>query len=167
MKNTVLALLAAGVLIGCGGHSKTPAQKIAELEASGAIPTLERSDTIEGIDANNNGVRDDIEAYIANEYSIEEQRKAAMQLARAFQSALLVDLEDIASLRRVDRELSYGINCVFSTFYADDKAQDPAQVLYELEAITANTKARLKVYLSYNKALDGTVSSLPKGDTCD
>lgn len=167
MKNTVIALLAAGVLIGCGGNSKTPAQKIAELEASGAIPRLERSDTIEGIDANNNGVRDDIEAYILSEYSEEEQRKAAMQLARGFQSALLVDLEDVASLRRVDRQLTYGINCVFSIFHADENAQNPTQVLYELEAITANTKARLQAYLSYNKALDGTVSSLPKGDTCD
>ena len=37
----------------------------------------------------------------------------------------------------------------------------------ELEGVTTNTKARLLAYLAYNKALDGTSSSLPVGDTCE
>ncbi len=39
-------------------------EQIAQLEKSGQIPSLDRTNTLLGIDANNNGVRDDIEAYI-------------------------------------------------------------------------------------------------------
>lgn len=37
----------------------------------------------------------------------------------------------------------------------------------DLEAMTTNTKKRLLAYLAYNKARSGTVSTMPKGDTCD
>ena len=39
-------------------------EQIAKLEKSGQVPTLDRTSSLLGIDANNNGVRDDIEAYI-------------------------------------------------------------------------------------------------------
>lgn len=35
------------------------------------------------------------------------------------------------------------------------------------EKLTANTEFRARAYLAYHKALDGTVSSQPRGDTCD
>lgn len=175
-----------GILAGCGGGgssgpasdiaktpiantpiAKTPKEQIMALEASGAIPKLDRTNTLIGTDANANGVRDDIEAIITNNYTPSTQRAAAMQTAKAIQRALTVDKTDLAAVKIVDREISRGINCIYSKFDGTSSAKQPAQVTQELEAITANTKQRLLAYLQFNKALDGTSSALPEGDTCE
>ena len=67
---TVLALMACG-----GGKSPespttSPAERgikeqLEELEKAGELPTLDRSTSIAGSDADRNGFRDDIDAYIA------------------------------------------------------------------------------------------------------
>lgn len=171
IKPIIIVFLAASLVVGCGGSNsnqpQTPEQKIAALEATGAIPTLERNDTLEGVDSNNNGVRDDVEAYIHNNYPSENQRSAAMQLARGLQESLLVDVEDINMVRQVSRKVNYAISCVYTQFDTDKGAVAPAKVAYDLEAITTNTKERLKAYLAYNRSLDGTASAQPKGDSCE
>lgn len=148
------------------GVTQTPAEKIAALESSGEIPKLERGPDISGPDSNTSGVRDDIESLLAAEYT-GARLAAAMQTARAFQKALLVDIEDINAVKVVDREISRGINCIYSHFDGADGSKQPGQVTQELESMTANTKDRLLAYLKYNKALDGTSSALPEGDTCE
>lgn len=170
-KTLLILLITAGVLAGCGGSSskepQTPAQKIAALETSGAIPALERSDTLEGIDANNSGVRDDIETYISNTYPQENQRMAAMQYAEGMQAALLIEPGSIDEAKQVQRRLSKAIDCLFIQFEHDTNSKHPAAVAEELTSMTTNTKARLKAYLAYNKALDGTSWALHRGDSCE
>ncbi len=85
--------------------SLTLAQQIEQLERKGGYPTLDRSSDIEGPDANKNGVRDDIEAWINTLNVTEPQRKALMQDARATQRTLLVDLTDKAAVQRVGEGL--------------------------------------------------------------
>lgn len=53
--------------------------------------------TLGGIDANTNGVRDDIEWHIEKTYTEPAQRKAAMQTARAFQQMLLATASERSS----------------------------------------------------------------------
>jgi len=77
-----------------GTASPTLAQQIEALERKGGYPTLDRSSDIAGPDANKNGVRDDIEAWINTLSVTEPQRKALMQKAKALQQTLLVDLND-------------------------------------------------------------------------
>jgi len=174
MRNKILILSLVGVLAGCGGGSDNAAdettqaakEKLVALEASGAIPKLDRSNTLAGTDANSNGIRDDVETLIAHNYTSSAQRTAAMQTAKALQSALTVDASDVSAVKMVDRKISRGINCIYSKFDASHD-QNPAQVAKELEAITTNTKQRLLTYLRFNKALDGTSSALPEGDSCD
>jgi hypothetical protein len=145
----------------------SPQAQLAALEASGAIPALERGSTLAGIDANGNGVRDDVEAYISAQYGEASQRAAAMQVARALQAALFVNVQDVAAAKEVSRKVTHAANCVFSRFPGPPGSKDPARVIKELEGVTANTKPRLLAYLAYNKALDGTSSALPEGDTCE
>ena len=165
-----------GILAGCGGGSssgtgadtaKTPKEQVVALETSGAIPKLDRGNTLVGTDANANGVRDDVEAILTSNYTSKIQLAAAMQTAKAMQNALTVDTTDIPAVKVVDREISRGINCIYSKFDGANNSKQPAQVAQELEAITANTKQRLLAYLQFNKALDGTSSALPEGDTCE
>ena len=42
----------------------TPTQKITKMEDSGELPKLERTNTVEGFDADKNGIRDDVDTYI-------------------------------------------------------------------------------------------------------
>jgi hypothetical protein len=146
----------------------SPQAQLAALEASSwVIPVLERDDTVAGVDTNGNGIRDDVETYIAAQYAGGSQRAAAMQAARALQAALIVNVQDVAAAKEVSRKIAYAANCIFSSFPGAPVSKDPARVMRELEGVTANTKPRVRAYLAYNKLLDGTSSVLPEGDTCE
>ena len=65
-------LLLAGCSDGAGPAAQTtpeptPQQKVAQLEASGQLPHLERLPLLGGMDANRDGVRDDIALHIEDD----------------------------------------------------------------------------------------------------
>jgi hypothetical protein len=111
-------------------------------------------------------VRDDVKSYISSQYRNPQQRSAAMQVAKGFQNSLTVNSQDIRLVKQVDLEISRGINCVYSVFGVRSGSKPAGAVVLEIESLTTNTKERLNTYLRYNKALDGTSSSVD-GDTCD
>lgn len=116
---TRLALAVCGALLSvsmsaCGGGGDSPTtntntntaapeltipQKIAQLEDAGALPKLDRSADIKGPDADNNGIRDDIDAIIQKTYTEPAQRKAAVQFAAVLQSQLQVDPNNKAAVK--------------------------------------------------------------------
>jgi hypothetical protein len=86
MPTKTLALAAiAFSLSACGGGSVRPdtpesatlAQQIETLEKTGQLPQLDRSSDIRGPDTDNNGIRDDIDAWIAAQPISNAQKKAA------------------------------------------------------------------------------------------
>ena len=170
------------ILTACGGGSggssstpdtpgntstQTPIQRMASLENSGAIPKLDRSNVIGGTDVNANGIRDDIDAILTATYPQAPQRAAAVQLAKVMQAALLEDKTNIVAVKAISVRGSRAVNCVYRVFDGSNGSKQPALVITEIEAMTANTKARMLAYLAYNKALDGTSGTLPEGDTCE
>jgi hypothetical protein len=155
-----------GIAVGGAEASRTAQQEIARLEASGELPVLDREPTLGGIDANTNGVRDDIERYIEKKYTVAAQRKAAMQTARALQQTLLVNKEDSVELDLISAKSFRAVACLDDTFVGPD-APNSTSVLGEVRAITTNTNDRLKAYLAYNHARSGSVSRLPEGGTCE
>ncbi|MBT9464723.1 MAG: hypothetical protein IV113_11880 [Hydrogenophaga sp.] len=140
---------------------------MAQLEASGALPTLDRTDSIAGIDANANGVRDDIERYIEKKYTVAPERAAAMQTGRALQQTLLVDKTDAVKLEEVSKAGVRAAKCRGLVFSGLERFPEAYAMSRDIEAMTTNTKGRLLAYLAYNKAVSGTVSQLPKGDSCE
>lgn len=142
-------------------------EKLAALEDSGAIPKLERTDSVAGIDANANGVRDDVEAFIATHYSNPAQQAAALQFAATIQAAMVVDKANLAAAKAIAIRISRAINCLDTKFDSSSGGKDAAAVGQEIESISTNTKARLLAHLAYSKALDGTVGNLPEGNTCE
>lgn len=145
----------------------TPSEQLAQLEMDGKLPTLDRSTSIAGPDTDKNGVRDDVDAWLARRFTDTAQRAAATQMARAVQEAVLADGTSPTESKRLSQHLSNALNCMFARFSDIDGTQAPAALSQEIEAVTTNTKARLLAYLAYNKSRDGTASSLPKGDTCE
>jgi hypothetical protein len=113
------------------------ATQIATLEASGKLPKLDRSSDVRGPDANNNGIRDDIDAWIAAQPITDLQKKAAQQIAKVQQATTLVDLNDKAALQTLG------------------------------DRTAAATKERAMQYIKYNRASSGSTTSLPSGNTCE
>jgi len=134
------------------------------LERKGSYPTLDRSSDIAGPDANKNGVRDDIEAWIGTLDVTEPQRKALMQKAKALQKTLLIDYSDKAAVQRVGEESMAATACGRLRFtpYAEF-----SQLRGKIEAMTANTRARALRYMEYNRASSGSVTTVPMHDTCE
>ena len=157
---------------GCSGSTSTasdqttPADSIGALEDSGEIPKLDRSPDAGGPDTNNDGVRDDVETYIQANYSTEPRRAAARQHAAVIRAAILVDKNDAASVKRVSIRGSRAVRCIYQQFDGTS-GQKPAEVVEKIRAVSTNTKVRLKAYLAYAKALDGTSRTRPEGDTCE
>lgn len=138
--------------------------QIAALEQSGAYPKLDRSADLAGPDANSNGVRDDIEAWIHSLKLSDVQTKALMQDARATQRTLVVSLEDKDALQRVGEGLMASTKCGGRSFA---KRTDFYALASQIEAMTANTKLRAARYMQYNAARSGSSTSYPEGDACE
>ncbi len=137
--------------------------QIEALETQGKLPKLDRSVSIVGPDANSNGVRDDIEAYIDTLVLTAAQKRAAMQDARALQKTLTVDLTDKTALQGVGDGLMASTKCLGENFTSPSRSQ----LSQRIESITANTRERSKRYMDYNAARSGSVTSYPTVDTCE
>lgn len=133
----------------------------------GARAEFDHGATIAGNDADSNGVRDDVDAYIRRTFPDPQRQAAALQFARALQAALLVSLHDPDAVRLASASISDSISCIFSRFPGYPDVPDPAQVSEELRKITVNTRLRWQAYDAYNRALSGSVFSLPDHDTCE
>ena len=139
--------------------------QIEMLERSGALPPLDRSASIVGPDANGNGVRDDIEAYVNSLPLSPVQKRAVMQDARATQNTLTVDLTDKAALQKAGDALMASSKCLGDSFVPD--AEGPSFLSGKIEAMTANTRERSRQYMAYNAARSGSATSMPSYDTCE
>ncbi len=172
IKNLAAPFLAAAVLAACGGGSGTTAnyqndkERIAALEADGKLPKLDRSTDLKGPDANSDGVRDDIEASLKGQFQ-GAQLGATMQFARAYQQVFDLPEGDRIAAKTLKIEGSRASNCLFDQFNSATRETNPYVVSDSIVSMTFNTKARLKAYMAYNKALSGSVWSLPEGDTCE
>lgn len=143
-------------------------EEIARLEQQGVLPRLDRGTDIRGPDANDDGVRDDIEAYIAALPITTAQNRAAMQTARNQQAKLLVDPTNTNknAVVSLSEQSIAATKCMADVF--EGAATDWSDVLsLKIEAITANTPERAKRYMQYMAALSGTSVSYPRGNTCE
>ena len=174
----LLPVVLATLISACGGGAASNesgtsanvgtsalAEQIKALEASGQLPKLDRSSDIRGPDNDNNGIRDDIDAWIAAQPISDEQKKAARQAARVRQAELLVDLSNKSELDRLGELSMASIVCLGDAFTPE--RQLGRDLSSKIVAITANTKQRAKQYLAYNRAVSGSSGRLPEGNTCE
>jgi hypothetical protein len=143
----------------------TMKEQIKALEDSGKLPKLDRSTSIAGSDVNNNGIRDDIDAWIAALPITDVQKKAAQQAARNVQASLLADLSNKVELNRLGDLSMRSVNCLGDVFKPN--YQQGLDLSGQIEAITANTKERAKQYIAFNRAVSGSVVSSVPGNTCE
>ncbi len=135
------------------------------LEANGTIPVLDRSDSLQGPDINNNGIRDDIDAFIATKNLSTTKLSVAQRLAAAFQLAVTVDLTNQSSIQQVTSAVDKALSCGVYV-YSGQNDEELAKLVSELEQFTTNTKIRLIRYIKYNEAMDGTMTPVEE-PSCD
>jgi ABC-type uncharacterized transport system auxiliary subunit len=133
-------------------------------------PILNRDDTLKGVDADENGIRDDIDEFINALVIPENERGFYQQSARHLQTVFDYDY---SGGTEIDTEIAYAhavkydvvINCLIQLNLDWDDAIGSKNLFFTM---TINTKLRSQHYASYNKALDGTAYEIlePTGDDC-
>ncbi|PJE64720.1 MAG: hypothetical protein COU90_00395 [Candidatus Ryanbacteria bacterium CG10_big_fil_rev_8_21_14_0_10_43_42] len=117
--------------------------------------------TLEGIDSDGDGVRDDIQRYIALTYLDSEKTRAALtQLALSIQDALLdADSEEMSITHAIEKNKA--IACLVYTNGIDD-----AENIYdELLSPAMNTEKRGRAYIAYLGQISGQgFSGVPKDE---
>ena len=130
------AALMSSSMVACGGpnvpdSTTTPPgnfkEAFAQLEARGELPVLDRTDTIAGIDANQNGVRGRHRSIHQQPARHATSKKRLYNLQRALNNAMLVDLKDKYRLREAANDVSRSVTCVSISY--QDSAERPRRNL--------------------------------------
>jgi len=151
----VVLVLAFYVLIGCrsngGSNATTSATGISGLPPD---PGEAGKATLAGIDSDHDGVRDDVQRYIAMTYPNSAKNRAALtQVAKVMQTALLDANDKEKSILHAE-ESDKAQDCldyVFGSVNAYGKALD------DLQPVILNTDVRNKAYFTYDDHLGGQV----------
>lgn len=160
MYKTLFLVLVMVMLTGCPFDGEPDARTT-------PMPALDRSTDLAGPDIDQDGVRDDIAAWIMLAYSEPAQRRAAMQSARAMQRVFTVDLANRDAVKEVNRGIVEADSCIFAVFDPEDQTTPAGKASQDLESIATNTRSRLKHYLAFNKVLDGSTWTTPNKNTCE
>ena len=178
---TIFALLTA--CSGDGGGGGTPAPSSSASSGAGTatgpgtttpaantriIDNEDMTAGLKGVDANNNGIRDDIDRLIALKYSATPAlKKAAEQKARALQKFMEATTKQQALVAGDD--LVRAGDCVYKILPEKSQSQDQIRSLIskEIEALTANTKERFTKYWDSSALAGGSVFEQPAEPVCD
>jgi hypothetical protein len=160
------------LLVGCSGNGAATLAPVTaanasdtalkQLQSQGKVPTLDVTTSVTGTDSDGNGVRDDIDKYIAGLSDSAAQKKALTQLAQAVQSTLTVDVTDPNALARISMALNRGDTCVWQQYTAGQTAK-----ALTIEEVTIDTSARLVAYEKYNAARHGATVAGISGSACN
>lgn len=104
-------------------------------------PGEEGKQTLEGIDSDGDGVRDDVQRYIFMNYQDEPTRRALVQYAKAELRAVQIADDKEGSIKIFD-EVARAIECLTS-IYPDEAPRISAKLV----SVMFNTKARIEAYV--------------------
>lgn len=104
--------------------------------------------TLEGIDSNHNGLRDDVERYIAIKYQNSAKTRAVLtQYAVATQAAL----EDASDKTKSIHNAETTDRAIECDAYIQGSAEASAKLEKDLDSVIMNTDARATAYLNYSE----------------
>lgn len=175
IKVTGLFIAVTTTLTACGGGSagtatavstmptaKTMAEAISLADKDGTLPALNRDATIAGPDDNANGVRDDLDGYIAGLPDTSLQKAALSQMSASLVKSMLTDTTNKSAILTASNGIAAAAACLHTQYessVASKKSND-------MEKLTINTRARFTAYDKFSAALDGMTFVLPQGDGC-
>jgi hypothetical protein len=106
--------------------------------------------TLEGIDSDQDGIRDDIQRYIALTYPDSQKTRAALrQFTLAFQKATMESPDEESALKNVEI-MHRASECLWHIH-----SENSIKIKNALKAEWLNTMERSRAYLAYNSKLGG------------
>jgi len=113
--------------------------------------------TLEGIDSDNDGVRDDVQRWIAITYPDSEKTRAALTQEAKLDQEFILNSTDSNMSMTIARQMMNSEACL-----AYVQPNDYYEIGIEFQAIFLNTYARSKAWLQADRHLSGTMfSGLP------
>lgn len=144
------------------------ADAMAQAEASGSYPRLDRSTSLAGPDANQNGIRDDIDAWIAAQAGAASQKAALRQMARSFQETYFIDTSDSIAVQAAAIRGAAAVVCINTRYGTASNSLEGTRKRRLLRSMTFNTIGRTRAYFSLDQAISGHVIQLPTSEeACD
>ncbi|WP_375753584.1 hypothetical protein [Vibrio sp. HN007] len=112
------------------------------------------TETLEGIDSDGDGVRDDVQRYIHQNYLGKDDRDALKSLAISYQKAIILHENEEESLNQWSYT-SRSIHCLFEV-----DVETAHIKIRELRSEVLNTRARVEAYFRSQKHLSGRTFSV-------
>ena len=180
---TIMVVSMATLISACsGGSSSTPASSPTPPAGSTpptsipstptvAAPIIDNEDLsagLKGVDANSNGIRDDIDRLIALRYAqTPAMKKAAEQEARALQRTMEATTK--VEARLAGNESGRASDCTFKIFPrgTPENTKFRERMSKEIEALTANTRERFVAYSKANALMGGMTFRQSEEPVCD
>lgn len=112
---------------------------------------------IKGSDLNKNGIRDDVDAYVASKVSVYKNPakiECLSMFARSYQTIMVANLNNKDELKSATHKWLLAMGCVYKDHYSDEDMHllDEANKLRkELEEMTANNSMRLEKLKKWQK----------------
>lgn len=132
-----------------------------------SLKYLDTTDTLRGIDEDDNGIRDDVDRYINSTPLKDTQKQALSQYAEALQSSLLIDTSNRQSVKvSADTEMR-ALSCIFRKIPYEQR--ESTNAINEILGATMNTSLRKKSNKELGRTLDGSVIHVPDSEqeVCD
>lgn len=105
--------------------------------------------TLEGIDSDKDGLRDDVQIWISTNFHSPRIQMSLRDLAMAIQQAVLASPSEKVSIQSASVAQNAATRCFA---YVSDGLSHPTEVLHNLTAHIINTPARIDAYKSYKTA---------------
>jgi hypothetical protein len=120
--------------------------------------------TLEGIDSDKNGIRDDVQIYIAENYGYSEKAVAALQQLAMTAQQQIVAVKSREAAKSVGEQLSKAVTCYQRT--VDQETRD-ADAMYDVVGELLDTDMRLKRYLEAERLAANQLYPLPQGSDAE
>ncbi len=168
MKKAVIALSCLSILLtGCSSLLNPSIQNsLKEVRTSKFLKNEDKTKTIGGIDANSNGVCDDIEGYINLKYGNNPEFVSVyMQYAKALRRKLTLASDDREVYRRESHKVSRQMVCASKIDYElePEKMYQDTMIIY---ALSVNTKQRMAESNRISSLVSGMAFTLPTVEHC-
>jgi len=153
LSKSVLFFLLLLSISGCGGgsDSSTPSDQGTNSSNLPPDPGDAGKATLQGIDSDSDGVRDDVQIAIYERYPNDEpKRNALTQQAKALQEAIISgDSSNSNTINQVSKLVIDAVDCLH------EKVGDATSEIGFLEQKVVNTSDRSEAYIKFNEALNG------------
>ena len=127
-------------------------------------PGPDNDKTVSGIDSNNNGIRDDVERWIAHAYPTSaKMRAAASQVALNTQKQITTEGLTGESAYQLGLTDVSAVSCLVDNSGETGTPDNLENIL----ALQLNTRSRANAFISFENTMGSRAFKMPKGNTCD